>query len=434
MAVVIYDIEKNSIAEKYGIQKNDILISINGNSITDVLDYRFYETEVVLDIVISTGGENKTINIKKERYASLGLVFETYLMDKETSCKNGCIFCFIDQLPKGLRKSLYFKDDDHRLSFLFGNYITLTNLKDDDIDRIIKLKISPVNVSVHTMNPSLRVMMMKNKHAGECLKYLKKLSDGGISLNCQLVLCPNINDGKELEYSLNELTKLDGLQSLACVPVGLSGYRENLHEIKPYDKGRARDVIKIIDDFGDKMRKETGERKVFASDEFYFIAEKELPDFDYYEDFPQIENGVGMFRSLEEEFTFALEEAEDGVSSNHVTLVTGEAIYCVMKKLVEKAHEKWDNIKVNIVPVKNHFFGGDIDVTGLITGSDIVKALENTKLYDAVLVPDVCLKADEDIFLDDMNINGLSEKLNCKVKKVGPFGQDLLNALLGKDD
>lgn len=432
MAVKITGIEKNSIALEHGIKKGETLLSINGNKIVDILDFRFYETESPLVLsIVNIKGEQRNITIKKPRYASLGLEFDTYLMDDETPCKNKCVFCFIDQLPKGMRKTLYFKDDDHRLSFLFGNYITLTNVEDEVIDRIIKMHISPVNVSVHTMNPELRCKMMNNRFAGEKLKYLKKLSDGGIKLNCQLVLCPGENDGDELIYSLAELAKLENMQSLACVPVGLTRYREGLYPLQAYDEKTAADVIDIIEKYGDTNLEKTGERKFYPSDEFYILAKRELPNYEFYEDFPQIENGVGMFRSLEEEVNFALEEGEDKVSGRHVTLITGEAIYPLLKKLLYNITEKWDNIIIDLVPVKNHFFGGKIDVTGLITGSDIVSALENRELYDEVLIPNVCLKADEDIFLDDMSIGELQEKLKCPIKKVGAMGDELVNAILG---
>lgn len=434
MAVKITGIEKNSIALEHGIEKGETLISINGNKIVDILDFRFYETESPLVLLLANNlGITREVTIKKPRYASLGLEFDTYLMDQETPCKNKCVFCFIDQLPKGMRKTLYFKDDDHRLSFLFGNYITLTNVEDEVIDRIIKMHISPVNVSVHTMNPELRCKMMNNRFAGEKLKYLKKLSDGGIKLNCQLVLCPGENDGAELVHSLEELIKLDNMQSLACVPVGLTRYREGLYPLKAYDEKTAGAVIDIIEKYGEKNIEKTGERKFFPSDEFYILAKRELPDYDFYEDFPQIENGVGMFRSLEEEVLFALEEGADEVRSRHVTIVTGEAIYPLLKKLLYNITEKWDNIIIELIPVKNHFFGGKIDVTGLITGSDIVSALQNRELYDEVLIPNVCLKADEDIFLDDMSITQLEEKLKCPIRKVGAMGDDLVNAILGKD-
>ncbi len=433
MSVKIYDVENNSLALKAGIKKGETLISINGNPITDVLDYRFFETEKELSLLIaSEDGNERTVEITKSMYTAIGLEFETYLMDKEASCKNGCIFCFIDQLPKGMRSSLYFKDDDHRLSFLFGNYITLTNLKEEDIDRIIKLRISPINVSVHTMNKDLRCKMMNNRFAGDTLAYLTKLSDNGIMLNCQLVLCPEVNDGDELKYSLEKLSELKGLQSVACVPVGLTKFRDDLYSLKPYNKESANEVIDIIEKYGKKEIEKDDCRKFYPSDEFYIIAGKELPPYEFYEDFAQIENGVGMYRNLEEEFLFAIEENEDKPTNRHISIITGEAIYPYMKKLLDQIALLWDNIKVELLPIKNLFFGGYIDVTGLITGSDVLTALKDKDLFDELLVPEICLKADNDIFLDDVSLIDLSQNLGVPVKKVGSTGGELLKAILNK--
>lgn len=430
MSVKITGVEPGSIGEQMGIRPGEILYSINGNSITDVLDYRFYETESLLALDVS----GRTLQVKKSRYGSLGLEFGSYLMDRERSCKNKCVFCFIDQLPRGMRESLYFKDDDDRLSFLFGNYITLTNINEEEIDRIIKLRISPINVSVHTMNPELRCKMMNNRFAGDSLRFLKKLADGGIHLNCQLVLCPGLNDGDELKRSLTELCALgECLQSVACVPVGLSAHREGLFPLTPYTAAGAAEVIRIIEGFGDKLIGARGARTVFPSDEFYILAKKELPPYEFYEDFPQIENGVGMFRNLEEELLFALEEAPEKVQSRHVSLVTGVAIHPLLQKLLDEVRGKWDNIKIELIPVKNRFFGGSVDVTGLLTGSDILYELQKLELYEELLIPDVCLKAGEDIFLDDMRLTELETALAVPLVKVGPTGDQLLRAILGAE-
>ncbi|MFI3206456.1 MAG: DUF512 domain-containing protein [Clostridia bacterium] len=429
MPITITNVEKGSIADKHGILKGDVLLSINGNEITDILDYRFYETEKDLLLGIIKNGENTDVSLKKSRYSGIGLEFETYLMDKEKTCKNKCVFCFIDQLPKGMRESLYFKDDDERLSFLFGNYVTLTNMNEKDIDRIIKMHISPINVSVHTMNPELRNKMMGNRFAGEKLAYLKKLSDAGIMLNTQLVLCPDINDSKELEYSLTELLKLgESLQSIACVPVGLTAHRQGLFKLLPFTKKTAGDVIDIIEKFGDISLEKTGQRKIFPSDEFYIIAKRELPDYDFYEDFPQIENGVGMFRNLEEELIFATEENDEKVKDKKVGIITGTAIQPLLNNLLDIVREKWNNINIDLIAVKNEFFGGGVDVTGLITGSDIIRTIGKKPDYDILLIPEVCLKADEDIFLDDIKLLDL-EKI-VATKKVGSTGEELLNAIL----
>lgn len=433
MAVKISGIEKNSIAAKKKIEKDDVLISINGNEINDVLDYRFYINDTKLLLSLKTAdGKSKLAMIRKDEFEDIGLEFETYLMDKQRSCKNKCIFCFIDQLPKGLRKSLYFKDDDSRLSFLFGNYITLTNLTDDEVQRIIKMHISPVNVSVHTMNPGLRVKMMANPKAGDALNRLKAFADAGIILNTQLVLCPGINDGKELEFSLNELSKLyPAVQSIAAVPVGLSDHREGLYELKPYNEQTAGEVIDTIDRFNEKFKKENGTVIAYAADEFYIKANRPMPDEEYYNGYPQLDNGVGMWTLLKTEFEQALEECEERAVDRRVTVVTGVAAYPLISELAKKAENKIKGLSVNVVEVKNKLLGRMITVSGLICGADIVSALENTDLGEELIIPPNCLRSEGDMFLDDMTVDELSEKLNVKVTQNGTDGEDLLRALTG---
>lgn len=433
MAVKISGIEKNSIAAKKKIEKDDVLISINGNEINDVLDYRFYINDTKLLLSLKTAdGKSKLAMIRKDEFEDIGLEFETYLMDKQRSCKNKCIFCFIDQLPKGLRKSLYFKDDDSRLSFLFGNYITLTNLTDDEVQRIIKMHISPVNVSVHTMNPELRVKMMANPKAGDALNRLKAFADAGIILNTQLVLCPGINDGKELEFSLNELSKLyPAVQSIAAVPVGLSDHREGLYELKPYNEQTAGEVIDTIDRFNENFKKENGTVIAYAADEFYIKANRPMPDEEYYNGYPQLDNGVGMWTLLKTEFEQALEECEERAVDRRVTVVTGVAAYPLISELAKKAENKIKGLSVNVVEVKNKLLGSMITVSGLICGADIVSALENTDLGEELIIPPNCLRSEGDMFLDDMTVDELSEKLNVKVTQNGTDGEDLLRALTG---
>ncbi len=433
MAVKISGIAKGSFAEKKRISVGDRLISINGNAVNDVLDYRFYlnETKLVLAIE-SADGKSKVVMIKKGEFEDIGLEFETYLMDKQRSCKNKCIFCFIDQLPKGLRKSLYFKDDDSRLSFLFGNYITLTNLTDSEAERIIRMHISPVNVSVQTMNPELRVKMMANPKAGESLKYLKQFADAGIALNTQLVLCPGINDGAELEFSLNELAKFyPAVQSIAAVPVGLSDHREGLYPLEPYTKETAGEVIDLIDRFNEKFRNTHGEIIAYAADEFYLKAQREMPDEDYYNGFPQLENGVGMWTLLKSEFEAALDECEINSLDRKVTVVTGEAAYPLIKELAEKAEKKIRGLAVQVVPAKNRLLGSMITVSGLLCGADIAAAVEELELGDELIIPPNCLRSEGDMFLDDMTVEELSDKLKIKVTQNGPGGEDLLSALTG---
>ena len=362
----------------------------------------------------------------------MGLTFETYLMDKQRSCKNKCVFCFIDQLPKGMRQSLYFKDDDSRLSFLFGNYITLTNLTEHEISRIIKMHISPVNISVHTTNPELRVQMMKNKHAGEVLGVIDRLNEAGIKMNCQLVLCPDYNDGEELEKTLADLTAKENIGCIAAVPVGLTKHREGLPELKPFDKERALKTVEILERFGEETKKATGQRKVFASDEFYILAEKPIPEADFYEDFLQLENGVGLWALLKSEASSAIEDAEVLENERTVSIATGVSAYPLIAEIVDKLKKKCHNLTVNVYPIKNEFFGEQITVSGLITGGDILNQLEGKKLGDELLIPSSMLRHENDLYLDDMHIDTLGERLGVKVTAVNNDGYELVYNILGK--
>ena len=354
-------------------------------------------------------------------------------MDKERSCANKCIFCFIDQLPPGLRESLYFKDDDARLSFLFGNYLTLTNISQREIDRIVKMHISPINVSVHTMNPALREMMMGNRRAGKVLAYLEDLKAGGIKINAQLVLCPGINDGKELEFSLDALEPLyPELQSIAVVPVGLTDYREGLYPIKPYTAQSAKAVLDIIHAYEQRYLEKYGTRLVFAADEFYLKAGVPVPESDFYEEYPQLENGVGMWAMMRAEFTEALEQIEASGKSAAMTLAAGEAAAPLFDYLIDLLNKKCYNISVKVVAVKNRFFGSKINVSGLLTGSDLLAAFEGQDLGERLLIPKAMLKNDESIFLDDITVEQLSEKLKVPVVPVENDGGALLEAILGE--
>ena len=435
MAVLIQQVHPNGPADAVGIRAGETLVSINGSTIMDVLDYRFYETDSRLTVTVQNQqGEERSVFIRKGQYESLGLEFETYLMDKQHSCRNKCIFCFIDQLPKGMRESLYFKDDDSRLSFLFGNYITLTNLSEHEIDRIIKMHISPINVSIHTTNPELRCKMMGNRFAGKALGLLKRFADAGIHINGQLVLCPGINDGPELERTLNDLYALgENVQSIACVPVGVTRYREGLYPLTTYTKETAEATLRQIEAFGDKFQKERGARTVYASDEFYLLAEREIPEPEFYEDFAQLENGVGLLASLQEEFRFALEGFTSPEIKRRVTIATGEGAYAFLNRMLDELRAKCDTIECNVVPVHNDFFGGTVNVSGLLTGQDLFAQLQGRDLGDAVLIPCVTLRQQEDVFLDDMSVSELSQKLGVPVIPVINEGQHLLDAITGRD-
>ena len=432
MSVKVFEVDKHSPLKRK-VKPGMELVSINGNEIHDFLDYNFYAAEDSLELVFRKKNRLKTVKLKKNVYDDIGLNFENYLMDKERSCANKCIFCFIDQLPPGMRDTLYFKDDDARLSFLFGNYLTLTNISQREIDRIIKMHISPINVSVHTMNPELRIQMMGNRRAGKVLSYLDDLKRGGIKMNAQLVLCPGINDGEELRFSLDALEKyFPELQSVALVPVGLTDYREGLYPIEPYSAETAAQVIAIAEEYGARFLKQFGTRLVFAADEFYLKAGKDIPDSDFYEEFPQLENGVGMWAMMREEFIAALEQISPTDKQVNVTLAAGEASAPLFQYLVDLLHKKCYNISVSVVAVKNRFFGSKINVSGLLTGSDLLKEFEGKVLGNMLLIPKAMLKNDEEIFLDDVSLQELSHTLGVPVVPVANDGAELLETILGE--
>ena len=432
MSVIVKNIAKKSPAYKAGVRPNDTLVSLNGNEIIDVLDYRFYQNEKRVEIAfINKKGKLKRKTVKKEETAELGMEFETYLMDKQRSCRNKCIFCFVDQLPRGMRDSLYFKDDDSRLSFLFGNYITLTNLTEHEIGRIIKMHITPVNISVHTTNPELRVKMMKNKNAGEVLSIIDRFNSAGIKMNCQLVVCPGFNDGEELRRSLTDLTEKENIVSIAAVPVGISGHRENLPELTPFSRENAVKTIDLINDFGEKCLQKYNERRVFAADELYLIAEREMPCVEFYEDFPQLENGVGMWSLLKSEAEEAVNETEYTPVARKITIATGEAAYPLINSLAKKVTDKWPQIDCAVYPIRNNFFGGKINVSGLVTGGDIIEQLKGKNLGTHLLIPDSMLRYENDKFLDDVTVARLQEELHIKLTVVENSGQSFVNAMIG---
>lgn len=437
MAVLISSIKPHSSASRHFVKAGSKLISVNGHEIRDVLDYQFYIDEDVLELVIEKpNGKQRKLTLKNCN-GEPGFEFETYLMDKQRRCANNCIFCFIDQLPKGMRESLYFKDDDARLSFLFGNYITLTNLGDKDIDRIIEMHISPVNISVHTMNPELRVKMMGNNRAGKVLGYIKRLADAGIKLNTQLVLCPGYNDGDELTYSLEELGKLyPAVQSIAAVPVGLTCHRDGLANLNPFTKEQSLDVIFRIDSYNSSFLCYNNTNIAFAADEFYLNAGLPLPDCDRYGDFPQLENGVGMWSLLKKEFDEAIDELPESYSlgeERKITMATGVAAYELMKYIAEKAQKKVKNLHIDVVKIENKLFGERITVAGLLCGNDIADGLKGKELSDEVLIPSVSLRREGDLFLDDMSVEDLAERINTKVTPVETDGYVLLQRILGEE-
>jgi putative radical SAM enzyme (TIGR03279 family) len=440
--VKIISVAAKSPCAKKGIKAGDILVRINGNSIHDILDFQFYSSDKnpVFDII--SGVENKRVKLKKDEYQDSGLEFDTYLMDKQRRCANKCIFCFIDQLPPGLRDSLYFKDDDSRLSFLFGNYITLTNIDEREVERIIKMRISPVNISVHTMNPELRSKMMGNPMAGDSLKYIKRFADAGIKMNTQLVLCPGINDGKELKNSLEELGAMyPSVQSIAVVPVGITAHRSGLCLLNAFDKSTAEQALNSIDEFNAHFLWYNKATIVYAADELFISADRAIPVAAYYGDFPQLENGVGMWALLKDEYFASLDDRSlsDGNSgvnlltkTREISIVTGEAAYPLLEELIDETTKKWHNLKVKIIKIKNCFFGEKITVAGLLTGKDIFEQASSQNLGEELLIPALALRREGDMFLDNMTLNELSEKLSIKINAVPNSGMEFLKAVLGK--
>ncbi|QIB26676.1 DUF512 domain-containing protein [Caloranaerobacter azorensis] len=415
---IIEAIERGSIAEELGIESGDVLISVNGHPIMDILDYKYQISDDYVEMTIQKkNGEIWELEIEKDINEDIGIIFTNPLIDKAKSCRNKCIFCFIDQLPKGMRNTLYFKDDDSRLSFLQGNFITLTNLSDDEIDRIIFYKLSPINISVHTTDPELRVKMLNNKNAGKIYDILQRFSKANIEMNCQIVLCPGINDGIYLDKTLEDLAVLyPNVKSVAVVPVGVTRYREGLFKLETYNRDTAKELLNFIGKKQNKYLKELGSRFVFVADEFYILAGKEVPSFDEYEGFPQLENGVGLMRLFYEEVLKALTQIDKDMRLNKkFTIATGMLAYPFMKDVAKLVMSKFKGLDLQVEPIINNFFGETITVAGLITGSDLIGQLDGKDLGDGLIIPKSMLKRDEDIFLDDITVGELEERLNIEV-------------------
>ncbi len=434
MSVKIIGAEKYSPAEELNLPEGTLLLSINGEAISDVLDYGFYSTAKELDLVFQLpDGEVQTAHVSKGEYEQLGLESDSFLMDKEHACQNRCIFCFVDQNPEGMRKSIYFKDDDERMSFLFGSYVTLTNLSDHDVERIIKMKISPVNISVHTTNPELRNKMLGNRFAGRSLKYLYQLAESGVSINCQIVLCRDWNDGEELKSTLEDLIKLcPSVGSIAVVPVGLTAHREGLTVLRPFDKESARATLEIIKPFAARCREKYGNDIVFASDEFYLMADEPMLSPEEYGGYLQIENGVGMCTQLEDEFRSALNLEEPDDDIHEVDIATGYAASALMEHLGELAVTKFPNLRCRVHTIRNDFYGPSITVAGLLTAQDILAQLKDVELKaDFLCMTEAVLRRDNDRFLDDVTREEFEEKLG-KPLRLTNDGMDLLDAMLGR--
>ena len=411
----------------------DELLSINGNPIIDVLDYKFFAYDPELAVVLrSPDGTEREHRVRKSEGGDLGLDFETYLMDKPRSCANNCVFCFIDQLPKGMRPTMYFKDDDARLSFLLGNYITLTNLSPREADRIIALHISPINVSVHTTDPELRCAMLRNPNAGKSIELMRRFAEAGIVMNCQIVCCPGLNDGAALDRTMRELAEMyPGVHSVSVVPVGLTKFRENLYPLTPFTKEHAAETLDQVTAFGDECVKRFGTRLFFCGDELYLKAERELPPDEFYEEYSQLENGVGMLRLMETEFLSAL-KLSDGCDGVPFSIATGVSAAPLFEKLIEMAKEKYPALDGRVYAIENNFFGKSINVTGLITGSDLIFQLKGKQLGERLFIAQSMLRREEMDFLDDVKLEEASQALRVPIYPVEQDGFALWDAISGE--
>lgn len=427
----IQSADKGSPAVRAGIRPGETVTHVNGHPIVDVLDYKFYTYDSQLELtLLEADGRTRTVCLRKQAGEDLGLNFETYLMDKARSCANNCVFCFVDQMPPRMRETLYFKDDDARLSFLMGNYMTLTNLSERELQRIIDLRISPINVSVHATDPDLRVQMLKNRRAGECIAHMRRFAAAGITMNCQVVACPGINDGPALQRTMEELAELyPGVKSISVVPVGITKYREGLYPLEPYTKQSAAETLDQVEAFADRCLERLGTRLVWCSDEFYLKAERALPVEAYFEEFTQLENGVGMLRLLESEFRGALFSVDGSEAPKSFTIATGAAAAPHIRMLVEEAAKRCPGVHGTVIPIPNHFFGETINVAGLITGRDLINELQKHTLGSRLLIPKNMLRHEENVFLDDITLEEVETALKIPVLPVEQDGGALVDAI-----
>ena len=430
---IVKSLMPGGIGEELGIEPGDKLLAINGNEIQDVFDYYYYEeSEQLLLLIEKPDGEEWELEIEKDEDESLGIEFDQSLMDEYRSCRNKCMFCFIDQMPKGMRETLYFKDDDSRLSFLQGNYITLTNMSDHDVERIVKYRLEPINISFQTTNPELRCKMLHNRFAGEALKKVDILYRGQIEMNGQIVLCKGVNDGEELERTIRDLTGyLPYLKSVSIVPVGLTKYRDGLYPLEPFTKEDAREVLSVIHRWQEKIYQEHGIHMIHAGDEWYVLAEEEVPEEERYDGYLQLENGVGMMRLLFNEVQEALSAVTGDERQREISLATGRLMYPYIGKILEEIRKKFPNITTHLYAIRNDFFGERITVSGLITGQDLTGQLKGQPLGERLLLPCNMLKIGEPVFLDDFTLEEVENSLQLKTDIVKSSGQDLLDAVIG---
>ena len=435
MEHIVKNVLENSIAEELEIEPGDNILAVNDHPIEDIFDYQYLINDEYIELLVKkSDGEEWLLEIEKDYDEDLGIVFENSLMDNYKSCYNKCIFCFIDQNPKGMRDTIYFKDDDSRLSFLQGNYITLTNMKDEDIDRIINYHLAPINISVHTTNPQLRCSMLNNRFAGTILERIRKFYNAGIPMNGQIVLCKRINDGEELWRSISDLMEfVPVMESLSVVPVGLSDYRDGLFHLEPFDKEDACEVIDIIEHFQKKAYEKHGIHFVQASDEWYINAGRDFPEAERYDGFVQLENGVGMVRLMKEEFEQEFSAVQGDEREYEVSIVTGVLVYDSIKILVDRMKEKFPNVKIHLYKIINDFFGHRITVTGLLTGGDIIKQLKGKPLGQRLILPSNTLMADEPKFLDDVTLDQFIEALQVDVCIVESSGADFIHSVIGDE-
>lgn len=427
----IKSVDPGSIADELGLEPGDRLLSIDGHELEDIFDYEYYiENESIMVVIAKKNGEEWELDIEND-YQDLGLTFENGLMSDYKSCHNKCVFCFIDQMPKGMRETLYFKDDDSRLSFLQGNYVTLTNMKDKDIERIIKFKLAPINISVQTTNPELRCKMLHNRFAGEALKKIDRLYEAGTPMNGQVVMCKNLNDGDELDRTIRDLTKyIPCMESVSVVPVGLSKYRDGLYPLEPITAEDAAKTIDIIEKWQKKVYAEHGIHFIHASDEFYILAGRELPEEERYDGYIQLENGVGMIRLLTTEVHEALDELEGDEEKEELSIATGKLAAVYLAGFLEEIKKKFPNRKVHLYPIRNDFFGEMITVAGLITGQDLIAQLKDKPLGSRLLLPECMFRSGEEVFLDDITRQEVENALQVPVNIVKSSGQDFVNAVL----
>ena len=430
---IVQSVDPGSIAEEIGIGPGDVVMSINGRRVRDILEYKYLEAATALEIqYCKPDGQQIEVLVGKDEYEDLGINFQYPLMSVARSCKNKCIFCFIDQLPKGMRSTLYFKDDDSRLSFLQGNYVSLTNMSEEDIASLIEMRVSPINVSVHTTNPQLRLKMLKNPKAVEILDIMRRFAKHHIIMNCQIVLCKGENDGKELERTLKDLEALfPQVNSVSIVPVGLSKYREGLYPLKPFDGEDAAQVIDLVVDYQKRFLSQYGSRIVYLSDEFYLKANRSIPSYDEYEDFPQIENGVGLIASMEDEFIYALEEIESVGVLREVSIATGVSAYEFICSCAQRLMARIPGLQIHVHRIINEFFGEQITVAGLLCGCDLEKQLKGKPLGETLFITSSMLRAEEDVFLDDVRLEELSHRLSVPIVPVQNDGFEFVRAISG---